>query len=72
MDVYKNESDMGYSVKLLVDTQRILVGIERDDTWESMEKDDIPSWIFDNIQDEIIDKFDNFLPSVYVNDIEYV
>jgi len=72
MDVYKNESDMGYSVKLLVDTQRILVGIERDDTWESMEKDDIPSWIFDNIQDEILDKFDNFLPSVYVNDIEYV
>ena len=72
MDVYKNESDMGYSVKLLVDTQRILVGIKRDDTWESMEKDDIPSWIFDNIQDEIIDKFDNFLPSVYVNDIEYV
>ena len=72
MDVYKNESDMGYSVKLLVDTQRILVGIERDDTWESMEKDDIPAWIFDNIQDEILDKFDNFLPSVYVNDIEYV
>ena len=72
MDVYKNESPMGYSVKLLVDIQRILVGIERDDTWESMEKDDIPSWIFDNIQDEIIDKFDNFLPSVYVNDIEYV
>jgi hypothetical protein len=72
IDVYKNESDMGYSVKLLIDTQRILVGIERDDTWESMEKDDIPSWIFDNIQDEILDKFDNFLPSVYVNDIEYV
>jgi hypothetical protein len=72
MDVYKNESDMGYSVKLLVDTQRILVGIERDDTWESMEKDDIPDWVFDNIQDEIIDKFDNFLPTVYVNDIEYV
>jgi hypothetical protein len=71
-DVYKNESPMGYSVKLLVDIQRILVGIEIDDTWESMEKDDIPSWIFDNIQDEIIDKFDNFLPSVYVNDIEYV
>ena len=72
MDVYKNESDMGYSVKLLIDTQRILVGVERDDMWESMEKDDIPSWIFDNIQDEILDKFDNFLPSVYVNDIEYV
>jgi len=71
-DVYKNESPMGYSVKLLVDIQRILVGIERDDTWESMEKDDIPAWVFDNIQDEIIDKFDNFLPSVYVNDIEYV
>jgi hypothetical protein len=72
MDVYKNESPMGYSVKLLVDIQRILVGIERDDTWESMEKDDIPAWVFDNIQDEIIDKFDNFLPTVYVNDIEYV
>ena len=71
-DVYKNESPMGYSVKLLVDIQRILVGIEIDDTWESMEKDDIPAWVFDNIQDEIIDKFDNFLPSVYVNDIEYV
>ena len=71
-DVYKNESPMGYSVKLLVDIQRILVGIEIDDTWESMEKDDIPAWVFDNIQDEIIDKFDNFLPTVYVNDIEYV
>ena len=63
---------MGYSVKLVIDIQRILVGIESDDMWESAEKDDIPSWIFDDIGDEILDKFDNFLPSVYVNDIEYI
>lgn len=67
-----SDSNHKYSVDLEIEIKRILVGRLDNEYWEESNIDDIPSWTYDNLSDEIIDKIENFIPSVSVNNVRYV